>query len=313
MKSALATFFLVIVFLTCYGQEEKESVPFIAYWSTGDSYNFRVTRIKQNWKDGELEKNDSSSYDVNFMVIDSTDTHYKIKWSYLTNFSEFNIPEELVDMFSKYKLTEVVYLTNQNGEFVGIENWEEISEMMKALFEELIKAGSRNGDGKQHDLKTAMQPLLNIYNSKEGIEQLVFKELQFFHFPFGYEFSINQPLVFEEQLPNMFGGEPLNAESKVYLEEVNLEDSFCVLVKEMKLNPIDSKELLSNLFKSMKLEDDKFDELMKNAKIEINDNNRFEYYFYPGVPNLIKTNRETNIEIDGEKGKRIEKIIIELL
>ena len=63
----------------------------------------------------------------------------------------------------------------------------------------------------------------------------------------------------------------------------------------------------------MKIEEGKLEELMGNAKIEINDHNRFEYFFYPGVPYFVETNRETFVEIDGEIGKRIEKIKIELL
>lgn len=313
MRSVFTAIFLAFGFLTCFGQEQNESVPFIAYWAKGDSYDFRITKIKQQWKDGLIVKDDSSSYEVNFVVLDSTDINYRIRWTYLTNLSEFNIPDELVDKFSKFQITEVVYSTNENGEFLGIDNWQEISEMMKGLFSEILDEIELNQTEKPEDFKLKMQPFLDVYNSREGIEQLVFKELQFFHFPFGYEFSVKEPLFFEEQLPNMFGGNPLNAESKIYIEEVNFEDSFCVMIKEMKLNPEDTKLMLGALFKNMKVEEEKLAELMENAKIEINDHNRFEYFFYPGVPYFVETNRETFVEIDGEIGKRIEKIKIELL
>jgi hypothetical protein len=52
---------------------------------------------------------------------------------------------------------------------------------------------------------------------------------------------------------------------------------------------------------------------MKNAKFDIKDNNRFEYYYHPGIPVKIETHRESIIDMANEKGKRVDQTIIELL
>ncbi|GAB5465558.1 MAG: hypothetical protein Kapaf2KO_09940 [Candidatus Kapaibacteriales bacterium] len=307
----LVTF--ILSYSHCTGQNDSITVPFVSYWAKGDSYDFKVTKIKQQWKEDELAKNDSSSYLVNFEVIDSTETRYIIKWSYKTNLRGFNIPENLIDRFSKYQMTEVIYQTNELGEFLGIENWEEIASMMKGLFTDLIVLLSEEESTKKEELEKAMQPLIRIYESKEGIEQLVFKELYFFHFPFGLEYDINEPIEYEEQLPNMFGGKPIRGNAKLYFEEVDYENSYCIMIQEMELNPEDTKEIVLTLFKRMGLQDKEMKKAMKTAKFDITDYNRYEYYYYPGIPINIETNRESIIHMDKEKVKRIEKTIIELV
>lgn len=51
---------------------------------------------------------------------------------------------------------------------------------------------------------------------------------------------------------------------------------------------------------------------LKTSKFEITDKNTYEYYYYPGLPHKIETERTSIININNEKGKRIEKTIIEL-
>lgn len=129
----------------------------------------------------------------------------------------------------------------------------------------------------------------------------------------GLEYDITEPLVYDEELPNMFGGKPIKAKAKLYFENVNFEDDFCVVRQEMNLDPNDTKEMLRQLFKQMNLDDKGAEEALKTAIFEIKDRNVYEYYFYPGIPHKIETMRETIIDINNEKGKRIDKIIIELI
>jgi hypothetical protein len=53
--------------------------------------------------------------------------------------------------------------------------------------------------------------------------------------------------------------------------------------------------------------------MFETAVFQINDNNIFEYYFYPGIPHRIETLREMNIDLNNTKMKRTDQVIIELL
>lgn len=307
------TAIILLNFTICFGQVDSLTLPFVSYWSKGDSYNFKITKIHQRWKENELIKNDSSSYLVNFIVADSSETNYTIKWRYKTDFRALSIPEKLVEKFSKYQMTEVIYKTSEVGEFIGIENWQDISSMMKELFNDLTNELYEAEETQREAINKALQPLIGIYQSKEGIEQLVFTELHFFHFPFGLEYSVEEPIQYEEELPNMFGGKPIRGDSKLYFEKVDFENLYCKMIQEMKLNPEDTKQLVSTLFKRMGLQDMELEKAMKAATLDITDYNTYEYYYYPGIPIKIETHRESLIDIGNEKGKRIDKTKIELI
>jgi len=308
--------FLLLISINFYAQTEIDStkIAFVSYWSIGDDYNFKVSKVKERWKEGVQTKNEESNYIANFKVIDSTDSSYTINWSYKNDLKNtYKIPENLLDRFSKYELTEIKYKTSEVGDFIEIINWQEVSKVMSNMFDDIIDVLGEENIKNKNTLEQVMNPLKQIYSSKQGIEQLVLKELQYFHFPMGLEYNITEPLIYDEKLPNMFGGKPIKAKSKLFFEEVDFEESFCVVKQEMNLDQKDTKEMLKQVFKEMKLGDKKIKKVLKTAVFKIEDRNSYEYYYYPGIPHKIETTRETIIDIDKEKGKRIDKIVIELI
>lgn len=166
---------------------------------------------------------------------------------------------------------------------------------------------------KKKALKDAMTPFKTVYSSKEGIENIVLKELMYFHFPMGVEFDISEPILYEDELPNMFGGNPIKADGKIYFDNVDFEEGFCIMYQELTLNPNDTMQLLKDFFIQSKIDGDAMKKALKTAEIKINDKNTYEYYFDPGVPHKIEAFRESIININNEKSKSIEKTIIELI
>ncbi len=315
MKAILTFLTILLSTVTIFSQDENlKKIPFISYWSIGDSYDFKITKIKQDWREGQLTKNDSSSYIANFEVLDSTATSYKIKWSHESNLmGNYNLSDEYTEQLSKYKNFDIIYTTSEVGEFLGIENWKEISEMMQGLFTDLSALMVDDSKIDQQKFNDAMKPLLSIYSSKEGIEGLLYKELHYFHFPFGVEYIEDETFEYEDALPSLLGGKPIRGDVKLYIKSVDYEEYFCELIQEMTLNPDDTKKLISKLFKQMKLSDKELKKAMKTAVFEIKDYNSYQYYYYPGVPYFIETNRTTVMDMGKEKGKRIELNRIELI
>jgi len=297
-----------------FAQTDSTSVSFVSYWSIGDSYDFKVKKIEQRWKEGKQVKNKESQYLANFTVIDSTASSYTISWKYENELiNNYDFPKELKEKFADYELTDIRYKTTELGEFVEIINWKEISEKTKSMIDDVVDVLGADDKTKKEALKKAMEVFKNMYSSKEGIEQLVLKELQYFHFPLGYEFEINEPLTYVDNLPSMIGGEPIKSNSKIYIKEVDRTEDFCVLKHEMRLDKEDTKKTLITLFNKMGVKGEDLDKALNEATLEINDNNTYEYYYYPGVPHRIESIRESIINIDKEKGKRIDSIIIELV
>ncbi|APZ44798.1 hypothetical protein BW723_00165 [Polaribacter reichenbachii] len=296
-----------------FSQTDSTNVSFVAYWSLGDLYEYKVSKIQQQTKEGKLVKDRKSEYTALFEVIDSTATSYTISWKYENDLgNNYNIPQELLEKFEKYKFTEVKYKTSETGEFLEILNWKEISNVMSSMIDEIVNVLGKDNEDIKNKLATSMQAFKNLYSTQQGVEQLVIKELQYFHFPMGYEFNTNETLIYKDQLPNMFGGNPIKADGKVYFESVEADDDFCVFKQELDLDPKDSLELLKSVLKKLGITDDKFEEALKTSKFEIKDRNTYEYYYYPGLPHRIETERISLIDINNEKGSRVDKTIIEL-
>ena len=300
-------------YITCFGQVDTTKIPFIAYWSKGDSYNFRITKIKKHWREGDIVKNDSLSYTTNFLVIDSTEQGYSIKWSFETDMSLYKIPPELAKKFTKYRMTEVVYQTDALGSFVGINNWEEISTMMGDMCKDIVNYMVAEKETERASIEKLLLPYFSVYNSKEGIEKLVFMELQTFHFPFGVEYSTTEPILYKQELANMLGGAPIKADSKLYIESVDYENSVCTLIHEMTLDSVDSKAMIGDYFKRINMKEGKINNFLKTAVFDIKDFNVFQYFYDLGIPYYIETYREVLIDIDKEKGERIDITRIELI
>ena len=56
---------LILNIFTSFSQEDTSKIAFIAYWSVGDSYDFRITKIKKSWKSDELVKSSDDTYIAN--------------------------------------------------------------------------------------------------------------------------------------------------------------------------------------------------------------------------------------------------------
>ncbi len=319
MKKIISLILIFTISTQIFSQIDSTKVAFVSYWSVGDSYDFKITKIKQQWKEGKLIKNKKQIHRVNFKVIDSTAKSYTIKWSYnndeLYNILKktYKLPDSLLKNLSKYFLTEVKYKTSELGNIVEVLNWKEISNTMNKIFDLVIEIAAKNDSIKKKSLSNSMQPLRQIFNSKEAVEQLILQDIQVFHLPLGLEFDTTTPLVFDDELPNILDNNPIKAKSKIYFEKIDYENDLCVFKYDTDIPHEETLKLIKDLMSKIKITDKEMDKFLKTAVFSIKDRNVFEYYFYPGIPKKIVTNRETIINFENKKEKRLEKMIIELI
>lgn len=314
MKKFFSLIAILIITTNLFCQNDTTRVPFVAYWSMGDSYNFKITKINKQWKKGEMTKDEKQEYIASFSVVDSSANSYTIRWAfenYLDN--SYDIPNEYKDIFSKYEFLEILYSTNEIGVFNEILNWEELGKTLTSMIDDLVEYLGKDDKQLHEILIKSMKPIKQIYSSRNGIEQLVMRKLQFLHYPLGIELDVNQPVFYIEELPNMLGENPIKANAKLYVEKVDFEERFCVVKQEMSLDPNDTKDMMKKFFGQLELGDTKMDEILNKAVIKVEDNNVYEYYYYPGIPHRIETNREVIVDIDNDNSRQIEKTIIELI
>lgn len=314
MRKLLSLIIVLVLSAPLFSQDDKTKVAFAAYWEVGDTYDFKVSKLQQQWKDDKKVRDENQEYFATFTVLEETESYYTISWSYKNNLDRlFAVPDGTMDEFSDYSMVEIIYRTSEVGDFLEVLNWEEIGKNMRLFFDQIIEvAGKENEDFKSKLHKTT-EPFKEIWSSKEGIESIIMKEIQYFHFLMGVEFDITKPIVYKDELPNMFGGKPIKANAKLTFEEVDFENDFCVVKHEMDIDPKGAKEIVQQVLSNLNMESKEIKKALKKSVFEVKDRNTFEYYFYPCIPHRIETERESKFDINGEKIKRIDKIIIELI
>jgi hypothetical protein len=178
----------------------------------------------------------------------------------------------------------------------------------------MTKQATANMSGtEQAKFKQAMIPILQMYSSKEAIEQLVFKEIAYIHSPFGAEYNTADSVKYEDQLPNFFGGKPIKVDASIHFTKVDTTEGRCTMIQQLKLNPDDSKRMIKELFRKMGLMDHDTKKGLQEAMIDIKDYTQMDYYYYPGVPVRMKARRDVLIYLMGQKGRRRDIVKIELI
>lgn len=305
-----------------YSQIDSTKVPFVSYWYMNDSYDFKITKIKKSWAKDKLTKNDSTHYIANFRVIDSTSNSYKIEWKYKNllidsfrnKMEKYNESQKTIDSILKnYSVSSIVYKTNEVGEFLGVENWEKLSHLTIALISAIEKNSFLDDPIKKKEFREMLIPLTEMYSSKEGIEQIILSELQFFHYPFGYEYDIAKPLEYDYEIDNIVGEGTIKATAELSIENVDFENYFCTLVEKTSINENDAKKAVLELLLKMKLPKDDVSRIISNAKLDVSELNRYQYYYDPGIPYKISATKNIILKVDNSDQKRTEKTIIELV
>ena len=291
-----------------------EVVPFVAYWSVGDRFDYKIRKIEIRWEDDILVKSDTISRDIQFEVIDSSETMYKVKWRFKRPKRNEGIAKNLFNAITKEdRYTTVIYTTNELGEFVGVENWKEIRKNMIEDVEITVRRKFGKYLGSEEDVEEAMQPFREAYNTKEGIEELALKELFYFHFPMGYEYQVDEVYEYEDFLDSFVGGEGMRGDARVTIDNVDEDNGICRVTHEMQLNPEDAMRETILLLKQMGMATDELDDTLKDAGLRVEDFNTFIYYYDYGLPMTINTSRIIDLEVPGDSFRREEKYIIDLV
>jgi len=315
LKKFLLFLFSAFVLNTAYGQAEiANTVPFVAYWSVGDTFQFKVRKISIQWDDDILVKADTLYRDVRFKVIDSTASMYKVEWRYVNEFQDDPLVKNVFNELTRNNAyTKVIYTTDEMGEFQGVENWKEIRDDLIGELKAAMKGKLFKKEHEEAMYKKAMQPIIEAYSTKAGVEELALKELYYFHMPLGYEYTIDEVYEYEDVLPSLIGGEDMRCDYKITVDNIDRQNGICRVTEEMKVNPDDSKREVLSMMERMGIAYDKFSEEINGAKLNMEDFNTYIYNFDYGLPITINTSRMVDLQIEGEKRRKEEKIIIDLI
>lgn len=299
---------LIVLCCSLFGYSQEQDL--LAHWQKDDTYDFEVTKVKLKFNSTKITDNDSVTFKTTFKVLEKKLDSYTLQWRYENDIlDKLKLPLNVKNSFADFKITEVIYKTDINGAFIEVVNWEAIAQKMATLKKGLLNTIGADAKGNKILLEN-VEVFTKLYSSKAGIEQLVVRELQAFHFAYGLTYTLKSPIKFTQQLPNMFGGAPVKGEASIEMTQRNEAKKEMQLHYIMNANPEDAKRMINDFLSKLNLEDQQLKKAMTNSSIKMSDDNTFMYDYELGIPNSIFFTRLTNINIAGEKGKQIDKIKI---
>lgn len=238
---------------------EDSTAQVVAYLNKGETQSYALVTDKYKINGSDTTSHEQTTYDVEVTVLDSTENSYTIEWLYHNVNTNNNDP--LVKRFQKVaENMKVIYKTDELGSFVEVVNWKDLVAVMAKATADMKKEFR-----KLPGADKVIDQLMSVYATKEGIETGAIKEIQQFHSYHGAKYKLGELLETNLKVPNMFGGQPFDAEATVYLDEINEEDNNFIMRYIQSIDPEqltnETRRYLSEMSKAMKQPESTLEEL----------------------------------------------------
>jgi len=311
MKFICLTCLIALLAVSVIAQERNQSVPFVAYWQKGDSYDFRVTKIRKLVTDGMETQKDSSSSIINFSVLKEEKDRYEIGWGFKFSPEQMQIIKTLPKKVQKLYHEKIIYITNEVGIFLEVMNIESLQESVNATIPFIVNMKSKDAEQLEKN-KKIVAPFIEMARSKEWIEQTIMKEIQLFHFVYGYEFEVGEEISYEDSLYHLSNNFPVRAHSKISFTDYNIIESIATIKHETVLNPEDATEMYSQ----SKTKKGKSNDILSestNSIFKISEQSVFIYNLTTSIPKQIEYKKTSVLEEELKTNSMIYIIRIELI
>lgn len=286
---------LAWIHLSLTAQSDSTHLPFIAIWDIDYSYYFMTSEANNTWKSQELTKQDTVQYLSQLQVIESNEDGFLLRLRQNVNPAELTGWSETSDQTLAYNESEIIYQIDSFGKFVEIRNWQALSDQAIQEMKKSIPESQLDGDTSGQ--MALLAPMIEQLSSQEGVTSFLAADIQLIHFPFGQAYSRVDTVNFETALPNVFGGAPIEADGKLFIDQVDRENSLCLLVQEIKIKPGYLNTFLEELFKRMGAPPAEIPDAIKDTKMDIVKTLRYSYQYEKSLPDEVSILDETISEI----------------
>ena len=300
-RTAFCCLVLVLAFLFAFPspQARAEAEPGKLSLSKGQTLKWNLRKWKRTTQQGTPTTEGESTTPVTLRVLDTTPDGYAVELQHgrtkiagLTAEAEQAL--EAQGFLTALDGVQVKVALSADGAFGDILNFEEARAAALKVIELVGK--SRGGAGGSDSSAFLEQ----VFSSKEGLANMFLKDVPILTMAAAFDPTTGEPMEYETELPNMFGGAPLKARGRVIAKtaeakgtaEFDVEqevdkDTFIAMMTDMgnKANtPIPAGEL---------------ETLMKDGGIK--DTMRFVVDLSTGVADFASVKRVTNIQGGGRE------------
>ncbi len=314
MKNTLVLIFLFVSFANHISAQliGKDSVAIIAYWEQGDQKKYEYTKRKLEKKDNKKAQNEQTRKLVSFRVNQATEEAYLIEYKtekVLDDPAADKAPgaEQIVQKLMKDFRYE--YQTDDMGGFVELKNWEELSEATNRVVKMLLSLQGGSASQNKKAMKTAMSMSKQL-TTQEGMEAAMRKEIGAFSMYHGYVFPLNVENKYDEEIENLYGGEPFPAYGTFIVTDIDTKNKTVKLASSLSLDAEKSKAILIKTMKKMmksvggslgeSMSENEMDEELKDLRYEMTETSYIIYNYETGWVEESNRLRKTTISMPGE-------------
>jgi hypothetical protein len=183
---------------------DSNSATVVAYWKKGESKTYLLEKKSQKHT-GKEDKSESASFKVKIEVLKETDSSYTLDWRYNLQSLPGLKKEPLPLVEALCNNLHLIYETDETGSFKQLNNLAEIQKFVLASFDVATKAVPV-----PPETLPMLTELKKSLTSREGIENVLLKDVQLFHTLYGLKYFSAKDTT-EAELTNVFGGEPFPA------------------------------------------------------------------------------------------------------
>ena len=217
----------------------------------GDKKKLNFKKIIEKGSVNE-RKIDSSEYSAAIEVLEELKDGYTIKWEYDRGASNESLNLVFREFPHLSRPLSIVYKTDELGMFKETINLGEIQSYVRETLELLETLLNTNKSVKNiNNVKEVINQFKSALTGRTGIENVLLKEIQFFHTFFGGEYSLNKNASGNIELPNAFGGEPFKARIEVDLREINRKENSFTLEMQQFVDRDQSKRVIIEIMKKI--------------------------------------------------------------
>lgn len=307
MKTAVSLLSIILLLFctSLFAQTETGAVvQIVTYWEPGDSHRYLV-EIGTHMSLMSGERKSVTTYQLLLEVLERTEPGYIVQWTYTGS-----VPPEGSTAFEQrvVKIGEgipVRFSITDLGEFVSVENWEEISTGVNGAL-----AQARMDFAAEPNIDESIAKIKEAFATKEQFESLAMEEIHLYHMLHGYSYMMDDPLTVQGNTTNPFGGTPVLTTTTITLSEIDKEKSTAYLIYSRTYEPNAlarvAFEAVNGYLPVGELTEDQTENL-PDLRMDI----KKQFIFHTGSGWLLEAYSERYVETEGES--RTDSIYIEFL
>ncbi len=256
-----------------------EKVSFFANWEVGEVKNFYFEKDVKRYNEQELLMEYTVRNNIEMFVSKLTDSNIFVSWRY----TDFQFPDSFEDVAKEISLSftkiEFNFQLSEIGEFEELTNLTEVRSVFEGVIDSLLQTNIKQ------ESEQLIQQFKTVCSSDESFQEMILKDAKLFYSVYGTEIGINEKDYKIVNFPNFVGGQPFEAESEMYISQIEEVSDFCILKKDV---IVDSEKLAELVFEKTKIEN--FQE-----GLEISDKFAYNFVLTSGWMNSVYLQKTTNI------------------